>query len=201
MNPVPPSAKPVPSERTQHGDIVIDEYTWLTDPKDPETIAYLEAENAYTESLTEGLAGLRASVFGEIKARTQETDLSVPHRKGGYWHYGRTVEGQQYPLYCRRAVRPGEVTPPLPVDGQPLDGEEVLLDGNALAEDSNFFSIGTYSVSPRRPAACLLDRFSPVTSGTRCGLRTWQPASRAPTRFPARSTAAPGHWTPRRCST
>ncbi|HEX3956767.1 MAG TPA: S9 family peptidase [Trebonia sp.] len=148
MNPVPPSSKPVPSERTHHGDTVIDEYAWLTDPKDPETIAYLEAENAYTDSLTEGLASLRATIFGEIKARTQETDLSVPDRKGGYWHYGRTVEGQQYPLYCRRAVRPGEVTPPLPADGQPLDGEEVLLDGNVLAEGSSFFSVGTYSISP-----------------------------------------------------
>src|SRR5260221_362198 len=36
----------------------------------------------------------------------------------------------------------------MPADGQPLDSEEVLLDGNVLAEGSNFFSIGTYSVSP-----------------------------------------------------
>jgi oligopeptidase B len=148
MTPVPPSAKPVPTERTHHGDAFTDEYAWLTDPKDPETIAYLEAENAYTESMTEALAGLRAAVFGEIKARTQETDLSVPNRKGGYWRYVRTVEGQQYPLYCRRAVRDGEVTPPMPADGQPLDGEEVLLDGNALAEGKGYFSIGAYSISP-----------------------------------------------------
>ena len=80
--PTPPIAKQVPVERTQHGDTVIDEYAWLTDPKDPETIAYLEAENAYTESLTAGLADLRSDIFGEIKARTQETDLSVPVRKG-----------------------------------------------------------------------------------------------------------------------
>src|SRR5258708_10160421 len=148
MNPVPPSAKPGPRERSYHGDTVIDEYAWLTDPKGRATMDYLEAENAYTGSLTEGLASLRATVFSEIKARTQETDLSVPHRKGGYWHYGRTVEGQQYSLFCRRAVRTGEVTPPMPADGQPLDSEEVLLDGNVLAEGSNFFSIGTYSVTP-----------------------------------------------------
>jgi oligopeptidase B len=148
MSPVPPSAKRVPSERSHHGDTVIDEYAWLADKKDPETIAYLEAENAYTDSMTEGLADLRAAVFAEIKARTQETDLSVPYRKGGYWRYARTVEGQQYQLHCRRAVRPDEVTPPIPADGQPLDGEEVLLDGNALAEGKGYFSIGAYSVSP-----------------------------------------------------
>ena len=147
MNPVPPSAKRVPSQRSHHGDTVTDEYAWLTDSKDPQTIAYLEAENAYTESLTAGLAGLRAAIFGEIKARTQQTDLSVPVRKGQYWRYSRTVEGQQYALYCRRAVRPGEVTPPMPEDGKPLDGEEVLLDGNQLAEGQKFFSLGAYSVS------------------------------------------------------
>jgi oligopeptidase B len=148
MSPVPPSAKRVPSQRAHHGDVFIDEYAWLTNPKDPETIAYLEAENSYTESLTGGLAGLRAEIFSEIKARTQETDLSVPYRKGSYWRYSRTVEGQQYGLHCRRAVRDGEVAPPIPANGQPLDGEEVLLDGNVLAEGKGFFSLGTYAVSP-----------------------------------------------------
>jgi oligopeptidase B len=148
MNPVPPSAKRVPSQRSHHGDTVVDEYAWLTDSKDPETIAYLEAENAYTESMTAGLADLRSAIFGEIKARTQETDLSVPVRKGRYWRYSRTVEGQQYALHCRRAVHPGEVTPPVPEDGKPLDGEEVLLDGNLLAEGQGYFSLGAYSVSP-----------------------------------------------------
>ena len=132
--PTPPIAKQVPTERTHHGDTVTDPYAWLTDPKDPEVIAYLEAENAYTESLTAGLAGLRSDVFDEIKARTQETDLSVPVRKGNWWRYSRTVEGQQYAISCRRRVRDGEVTPPMPEDGKPLDGEEVLLDGNELAE-------------------------------------------------------------------
>jgi Protease II len=130
--PTPPIAKQVPTERTQHGDTVTDPYAWLTDPKDPEVIAYLEAENRYTDSLTAGLAGLRSDVFDEIKARTQETDLSVPVRKGNWWRYSRTVGGQQYAIHCRRRVRDGEVTPPMPEDGKPLDGEEVLLDGNEL---------------------------------------------------------------------
>ena len=146
--PTPPIAKQVPTERTQHGDTVTDPYAWLADPKDPEVIAYLEAENAYTDALTGGLDELRAAVFGEIKARTQETDLSVPVRKGNWWRYSRTVEGQQYSIACRRRVREGEVTPPVPEAGQPLDGEEVLLDGNQLAAGKAFFSLGALSVSP-----------------------------------------------------
>ncbi len=146
--PTPPIAKQVPTERIHHGDTVIDPYAWLTDPKDPEVIAYLEAENAYTEAQTAGLSELRTAVFGEIKARTQETDLSVPVRKGNWWRYARTVEGQQYAIHCRRRVRDGEVTPPVPEDGKPLDGEEVLLDGNELAEGKAFFSLGAFAVSP-----------------------------------------------------
>ena len=146
--PTPPIAKQVPTERTHHGDTVIDPYAWLADPKDPEVIAYLEAENAYTEALTSGLGDLRSAVFDEIKARTQETDLSVPVRKGNWWRYSRTEEGKQYAISCRRLVRDGEVTPPMPENGKPLDGEEVLLDGNELAEGKAFFSLGALSVSP-----------------------------------------------------
>ncbi len=144
----PPVAKQVPFERVHHGDTVIDNYAWLADPKDPETIGYLEAENAYMSAMTAGLDGLRTAIFGEIKARTQETDLSVPVRKGGWWRYARTVEGQQYAIHCRRRVLDGETAPPLPEDGKPLDGEEVLLDGNELAAGAGFFSLGALSVSP-----------------------------------------------------
>jgi oligopeptidase B len=148
MSTVPPSAKRVPSKRTHHGDTVIDEYAWLADPKDPDTIAYLEAENAYMSATTSGLEDLRSVIFEEIKARTQETDLSVPVRKGGWWRYARTVEGQQYAIHCRRRVLPGEVTPPMPTGGQPLNGEEVLLDGNELAAGAAFFSLGALTASP-----------------------------------------------------
>src|SRR6185437_16626172 len=126
----PPEVRRVPSERVHHGDTFVDEYAWLADKTNPETIAYLEAQNAYTEALTAGQAGLRDEIFGEIKARTQETDLSVPARKGSWWYYSRTVEGQQYALHCRRPVTPGEPGPPAaPAEGEQAEGEEVLIDG------------------------------------------------------------------------
>ncbi|MEH0845135.1 S9 family peptidase [Micromonospora sp. CPCC 205711] len=143
-----PVAKRVPTERTHHGDTVVDEYAWLAAKDDPATIAHLTAENAYTESRTAHLEALRGELFEETRRRTQETDLSVPTRKDGYWYYTRTVEGQQYGVHCRRAVRDGETTPPVSADGAPLDGEEVLLDGNQLAEGHDFFSLGAFDVSP-----------------------------------------------------
>ncbi|MEU8207132.1 S9 family peptidase [Streptosporangium sp. NPDC049046] len=142
----PPTAKKVPSERVHHGDTVVDDYAWLTVKDDPEVVAYLEAENAYTQEATAHLKPLRETLFQEIKARTLETDLSVPTRKGGWWYYSRTEEGKQYGIQCRVAAD-GE-TPPELKAGESLPGEEVMLDGNELAGDSDFFSIGTSSVSP-----------------------------------------------------
>jgi oligopeptidase B len=141
----PPTLRQVPHERTFHGDTVNDEYFWLIDKDDPQTTAYLEAENAWTERATEHLAGLRDTIFGEIKGRTQETDLSVPSRKGAFWYYTRTVEGKQYGIYCRVPAQPGHDDPPM---GEERPGEEVLLDGNELAEGKGFFALGTFDVSP-----------------------------------------------------
>ncbi len=147
-NDAAPVARRIPAERTHHGDTFTDEYAWLADKDDAETIAYLEAENAYTEAATAGQAALREAIFGEIKARTKETDLSVPTRKGGWWYYTRTVAGKQYAVHCRREVRPGDAGPPTTADGAPLDGEEVLLDGNELAGDEQFFALGAVAASP-----------------------------------------------------
>ncbi|QNN53019.1 S9 family peptidase [Nocardioides mesophilus] len=147
--PEPPVARTVPATRTFHGDTVIDEYEWLRSKDDPEVLAYLEAENAYTEARTGHLAGLRERIFEEIRSRTQETDLSVPARIGRYWYYSRTVEGQQYGLSCRcPAQGPDDWTPPRLSAGVDVPGEEVLLDVNELAAGHDFFSLGTASVSP-----------------------------------------------------
>ncbi|GGK21728.1 oligopeptidase B [Pilimelia terevasa] len=143
----PPVAHREPATRTHHGDTVTDDYAWLAARDRPETRAYLEAENAHTEAATAHLAPLAETLFQEIKDRTRETDLSVPTRIGAWWYYSRTEEGRQYGIHCRRVVRAGEADPPA-TDGGPLDGEEVLLDGNALAAGHEFFALGTYDVSP-----------------------------------------------------
>jgi oligopeptidase B len=148
MTTLPPFASRIPVQRRQHGDTFTDDYGWLAEKDNPEVIAYLNAENAYTDDMTAGLAGLRDTIFAEIKARTQETDLSVPARKGDWWYYTRTVEGQQYRIQCRRPAGPEDVTPPEAADGRPPAAEQVLLDGNELAGGSSFFALGAFSVSP-----------------------------------------------------
>ncbi|HEY2579138.1 MAG TPA: S9 family peptidase [Streptosporangiaceae bacterium] len=144
----PPIASRIPAKRLHHGDTVMDDYAWLAEKTNPDVLAYLRAENAYTEAAIDGLASLRETIFEEIKGRTQQSDLSVPVRKGGWWYYSRTVEGQQYRIQCRRLAGPDEIRPPLPAEGRPLDGEEILLDSNEQAQGHEFFALGSFTVSP-----------------------------------------------------
>jgi oligopeptidase B len=145
--PSPPEAKRVPTERTHHGDTVVDDYEWLRDKDDADTLEYLKAENVYTESMTAGQGSLRQAIFTEIKSRTQETDLSVPARKHGWWYYSRTIEGSQYALHCRAPAGSQDRTPPTLDAETPIPDEQVMLDGNALAEGSDFFALGTVDVT------------------------------------------------------
>ncbi|WP_144795454.1 S9 family peptidase [Microbacterium paludicola] len=133
--------------RTHHGDSFDDPYEWLREKDSPEVIAHLEAENAYTDEATAHLEGLREQIFREIKGRVQETDLSVPTRRGDWWYYSRSEEGAQYGIHCRAAAEPGDWTPPTLEPGVPVPGEEILLDGNVEAEGHEFFSLGSFDVS------------------------------------------------------
>lgn len=132
---VPPEVKIVPHETEIHGRVLVDDYAWLRDRDNPEVIAHLEAENAYTEAATAHLAGLRETLFQEMVGRLKETDLSLPYRDGDAFYYYRTQEGHQYPDFCRKVGS--------------LDAEEeVLLDGDAVAAGHDYFAIGTIVVSP-----------------------------------------------------
>ncbi|MDO7869418.1 S9 family peptidase [Nocardioides jiangxiensis] len=152
--PAAPVAKKVPVTTTHHGDTFVDDYEWLRAKDDPEVVAHLEAENAWTQQRTAHLADLRERIFDEIKARTRETDLSVPYRIRGHWYYSRSFEGREYGASCRVPVAgPDDWTPPRPAEDsapdQPaLPGEQVLLDLNALADGHDFFSLGGSSIAP-----------------------------------------------------
>jgi len=140
----PPIAKRVPVERTHHGDTVVDEYSWLRERGNPDTIAYLEAENAWTDAQLAGTNALQEKLFEEIKSRIQETDLSVPVRRRGWWYYSRTEEGKQYSISCRKQASEAD-TRHAPAE---TAAERVLIDQNVEAGDSEFFAVGALSVSP-----------------------------------------------------
>lgn len=133
----------------RHGREAVDEYAWMCDPSssDPEIVAHLEAENAHTDQALAHTAGLQAELFDEIKARIQETDLSVPAYRQGHWYYSRSIEGQQYPVYCRVEAAAGETTPPDPDDDDVKTDEHVLLDANVEAGSDDYFALGIFEIT------------------------------------------------------
>lgn len=143
----PPVAKRVPVTRLAHGETVVDEYAWLRDRDDPDTLAYLTAENAYTSAMTAHTKALQDEIFAEVKDRTLETDRSVPSLRDGWFYYTRTIEGQQYPIHCRARTEPELPDDPTQPIEPPAD-EQVLLDQNELAGASPYFALGAFDVSP-----------------------------------------------------
>jgi len=133
--PLPPQAKTIPQSQIYHGQTYLDNYAWLRERENPEVLAYLEAENAYTEQVMVPTAQLQATLYQEILGRIKETDLSVPVWLEGYYYYTRTEAGQAYPIHCRKK--------------ESLDApEQVLLDQNLLALGHAYFSLGTFEISP-----------------------------------------------------
>ncbi|MGI9124220.1 MAG: S9 family peptidase, partial [Mycobacterium sp.] len=132
-----------------HDDVFVDHYEWMRDKSDPEVIAHLEQENAHVEAETAYQEPLRQKIFEEIKARTKETDLSVPLRRGDWWYYGRSFEGKQYAVHCRCPVAgPDDWNPPVFDEHTDIPGEQILLDENVEADGHDYFAVGAANVSP-----------------------------------------------------
>ncbi len=120
---------------SQHGETRVDDYFWLRHRDDPEVMKFLTAHMEYLDKTLGHTQPLQETLFAEMKGRIQETDSTVPEKRGGYWYYSRTEAGKQFPIYCRKK--------------ESLENpEEILLDQNALGEGKSFCSVGAMSVSP-----------------------------------------------------
>ncbi|QQS41094.1 MAG: S9 family peptidase [Acidobacteriota bacterium] len=132
---------PVPRKEAKvtnvHGRTLTDNYHWMRDrnqEKSPEIIAYLEAENRYTDAVMKPHGKFVDSLYEEMLGRIKQTDLSVPYKYGDFWYFTKTIEGKQYPVYLRSKTRDGK-------------DPETLLDQNKMAEGYKFFSIASLRVS------------------------------------------------------
>jgi len=130
----PPIAKKLPASRNFFAHTLQDDYAWLRDKENPEVIAYLEAENTYTDAWMQPLGELRETLYREMLSHIKETDQSVPYKHRDHFYYTRTVEGLEYPIYCRKF--------------QSLDApEEIILDVNELAKDEPYMAIGALTIA------------------------------------------------------
>jgi oligopeptidase B len=130
-----PSAQKKPYKITTNGHTRVDEYYWLRDKTNQDVLDYLESENDYTKEILGHTEQLQTQLYEEMKGRIQETDEEVPYRVDDYYYYSRTVEGQQYSIYCRKQ---GSLDAP----------EEILLDLNQFEKDYKYIDLGVYKVSP-----------------------------------------------------
>jgi len=131
----PPIAPKIPVTLTTAGHERVDNYFWLNERENPQVIAYLEAENAYTKSVMSDTEEFQKQLFTEITSRIRQDDQSVPYFKNGYFYYTRYEQGGEYPIYCRRM---GNMEAP----------EEVMLNGNTMAQGHAYFHVGGQEVSP-----------------------------------------------------
>ena len=132
--PKPPAAVKKPHVTKIHGDTLVDNYFWLREKTNPDVIAHLEAENAYTAAMMASTLPLQQKLYDEMLGHVKQTDVNVPYQLGGYYYYSRTEEGKQYPIYARKK---GNLDAP----------EEITLDLNELARGLKFLSLGSYRVS------------------------------------------------------
>jgi oligopeptidase B len=139
-SPVAPVARKESHETTLAGHVLRDDYFWLRKKDDPDVVAYLEAENAYTAAMTQGLTPLVDKVYAETISRIQETDSTAPVPFGKWLYYTRTEKGKQYALQCRKHGPAGTAD-------KADSAEVVLLDPNEIAKTERFVGIGDSDVS------------------------------------------------------
>ena len=132
--PLPPVAPKHPYVKRVHNMRLGDEYHWMRNKQSPEVLAYLKAENAYTQAMMKPSEPLQKKLYREMLARIKETDAEVPYKDGEYFYYSRTRKGQQYSTFCRKR-------------GSLRAAEEVILDLNLLAVDRPYIALGALEVS------------------------------------------------------
>lgn len=138
--PPPPAAGIKPMTFNEFGNERVDNYYWLKEKENQEVLAYLEAENAYCDTVMKSTLPLQEKLFAEMKGRIKETDETVPQLDNGYYYYSRTEEGKQYRINCRKK---GDVSAP----------EEVIFDVNKLAEGKPAFMFAGYDISTNNKLA------------------------------------------------
>ncbi|GGD60317.1 prolyl oligopeptidase family serine peptidase [Erythrobacter arachoides] len=140
---LPPVAAKRPVASTHHGITITDDYAWLRDPGYPEVtdaqvLAHVEAENAYFEAQMAPHQPLVDRLFAEMRARIKEDDATVPYKDGAWEYWSEFEQGGQYRKVYRRR---------LDANGLASGERQLILDGPALAEGHDYFSLGDMSVS------------------------------------------------------
>ena len=144
--PTAPLAHKRPQQIEQLGRVRTDDYAWMKDDswqqvlRDPKVLRadvreHLEAENAYTKAMLASTEPLQTQLFTEMKGRIKEDDASVPAPDGPWEYYSRYNIGAEHPIHARRPRGSA-------------DGEQILLDEDALSKGKAYYQVGAARHSP-----------------------------------------------------
>ena len=144
--PSPPVARKHPVRIEQLGHVRTDDYAWMKDEnwqrvlRDPavlrEDIAvHLRAENAYAAAMLRPTEALQADILAEMKGRLKPDEMSPPLPDGPWDYYARYAPGAEQPVHARRPRGAA-------------DGEQVLVDVDALAREHDYFVVADAQHSP-----------------------------------------------------
>jgi prolyl oligopeptidase len=103
-----------------HGEVIADPFRWLETTSDPETAAWIAAQNEVTEAVL-GQVAERPAITSMLTKLASYARHGVPFERGGRWFQFRN-DGQQN-------------QPVLYVMADPDEPGRPLLDPNALSED------------------------------------------------------------------
>jgi oligopeptidase B len=149
-NIIPPTIEKKNHTFSEYGTQRLDDYFWLSDPKDSNVIRHLNAENDYTAKMLAHTEGSQKTLYDEMVNRVEQVTADVPIKKNGYWYYRRFEAGKEYPLICRKKDTWSTA-------------EETLLDVPKMAEGHKIFRLYEYATNPENTLlAYLVD-----TSGDR----------------------------------
>ena len=106
----------------------------MSSKDDPDTVAYLTAENAYAENWFAQRNDLIDELFTEIKSRIKEDDVAPPVRKNNWWYTSKTETGRSYAIHTRGLSHESAT-------------DNVVLDENLEADGHEYFAMSSFDIS------------------------------------------------------
>jgi prolyl oligopeptidase len=129
--PAPPKTTVNEVKETLYGKEIVDPYRWLEDQNSPQTRAWIDAQNAYTDSLISRFPG-REAVRRQVSALIKIDTMSAPLVRGGrYFLSKRSADQDQAAQYVRNGI-----------DGK----DELLVDPLSLSPNHTV-TAGVFSVT------------------------------------------------------
>ena len=136
--PPPPEAAAIPVTDDYFGTKIVDNYRWLEDAKSPETRAFIDAENAYTNRYLQQ-ARIHSQVADDLDALENVTATNPPIERAGNYFFERRLAGEeQFSIYVRHgwAGKDERLLDPAVLSRDPntsIELDDVSRDGTLLA--------------------------------------------------------------------